>query len=1074
MKRAIGRFVWTFDAAGVGKLVDVEGESATISFFHSIAREELRTYPDRDIRLAVLAEQTRVYWKDPDTGEWHMGRVTGPHQAPDGPGYWVKLPNDREVPLLEQQLFTRCWDARIEPTEVLVSLGLETQFLHDRRLGAVAAFLHLRAASRGMAGLLSSAIDLVPHQVEVARRVLEDPIQRYLLADEVGLGKTIEAGVVIRQCLLDDDSAQVVVLVPSPLVHQWECELRDKFAIADFGNRVQLLSFDQIGQLPPDVELLVVDEAHHLVGRNGADSPAYGLLAQAAHGCRRLLLLSATPVLGNEATYLALLHLLDGVTYRLEDTEAFRTRVEQRREYADNLVRLRPNQRRIRLQGIKENLSRLFPEDELVQRLAASIDAEDEEVRADTIRALKRHIAETYRLQQRLLRTRRKDIQGWELRPRSSTLTVDCDEDERIPDACGALEEWRRRAARSVEADSDGPGDPVHREALRAGLRARYVRFFEAAAGGAEQLTEELSRQRASLAEGVLATFPEDEALLNDLATSLSDEADPDFDRPQVARGAVELTVATLRTQVPTAVPKVVAFASSTELARAVHQRMLFSRALGREGSCLLTAGMSAEEVARTVEQFRTATRPRVLVCDRAGEEGLNLAFAGSLLYLDLPLSPSRMEQRIGRLDRYGREQTRIHHRFILPQDDDDSPWLAWKEVLEQGFGIFSQSLSEVQFVLEELEVLVADALFERGAHGLRGVLEQARERLRVAREDLDREAEFDRMELDQRELSPLYEALDEADTDEARFIRPIASWWHEMLHFDQWRDESRADTFFLGWGRRALLPHHPWKAAFDEGLNRRLTFRRHVAKNDPEVRLVRPGVPFVDQHQRFLAWDDRGTAFATWRQSAAWPGNERGPWLGFKLAYVVEANAERAVKKAGSRLAASLGRRLDGLFSPWLQVQYVDLAHQEIVDPELLGLLTQGYYTGGSGAYRDYNLGSRREALFAVVDPGHWASLCAEIRAASEDLLRGSPRFQEQVRIAVQRAEDDLRERNERLQRRAAAVEAETRVADRWISEEIQVNESILAVVGEPRLRLDSIGFLVVSNEPPPNGPAA
>ena len=58
-------------------------------------------------------------------------------------------------------------------------------------------------------------IDLEPHQVEVVRRVLQDPVQRYLLADEVGLGKTIEAGILIRQYVLDDpDRHQVVVLVP--------------------------------------------------------------------------------------------------------------------------------------------------------------------------------------------------------------------------------------------------------------------------------------------------------------------------------------------------------------------------------------------------------------------------------------------------------------------------------------------------------------------------------------------------------------------------------------------------------------------------------------------------------------------------------------------------------------------------------------------------------------------------------------------------------------------------------------------------------------------------------------------
>ena len=69
----------------------------------------------------------------------------------------------------------------------------------------------------GMSALLSSAIELEAHQVEVIRRVLQDPIQRYLLADEVGLGKTVEAGVLIRQCFLDGGAnTQVVWLPPAP------------------------------------------------------------------------------------------------------------------------------------------------------------------------------------------------------------------------------------------------------------------------------------------------------------------------------------------------------------------------------------------------------------------------------------------------------------------------------------------------------------------------------------------------------------------------------------------------------------------------------------------------------------------------------------------------------------------------------------------------------------------------------------------------------------------------------------------------------------------------------------------
>ena len=74
-----------------------------------------------------------------------------------------------------------------------------------------------RGATAGLTGLISARIKLLPHQVHVVRRVLEDPVCRYLLADEVGLGKTIEAGIIARQLRLDKPNARILVVVPSAL-----------------------------------------------------------------------------------------------------------------------------------------------------------------------------------------------------------------------------------------------------------------------------------------------------------------------------------------------------------------------------------------------------------------------------------------------------------------------------------------------------------------------------------------------------------------------------------------------------------------------------------------------------------------------------------------------------------------------------------------------------------------------------------------------------------------------------------------------------------------------------------------
>ena len=90
-----------------------------------------------------------------------------------------------------------------DPTPFLANRINESPRFSDARSAFVSSQMRQRAVSMGMSALLSCAVELEAHQIEVVRRILQDPVQRYLLADEVGLGKTIEAGVLIRQCALD-------------------------------------------------------------------------------------------------------------------------------------------------------------------------------------------------------------------------------------------------------------------------------------------------------------------------------------------------------------------------------------------------------------------------------------------------------------------------------------------------------------------------------------------------------------------------------------------------------------------------------------------------------------------------------------------------------------------------------------------------------------------------------------------------------------------------------------------------------------------------------------------------------
>jgi ATP-dependent helicase HepA len=300
--------------------------------------------------------------------------------------------------------------------------GAESQYLYDRRHSATSALLSLRSAAQGLTALASAGVDFVSRQVAAVRRVLTDPIQRYLLAYEVGLGKTIEAGLIIRQHLIDNPDTEVLIVTPRHLCEQWRAELGGKLRLDQFGDVFECISHAELAQVMRSPDILIIDEAHHIVGiGTGPLAASAARLHELAAQVPVLLLLSATPALGDEARFLALLNLLDPLTHPLDDIDAFRAKLEQRREFGRILLSLNPESPGLVLRQRSAELQRLFPDDPLVSELAprlATATRDSPEDVASVCAALKEHIADSYRIHQRLIRLRRADGEGWEFMPR--------------------------------------------------------------------------------------------------------------------------------------------------------------------------------------------------------------------------------------------------------------------------------------------------------------------------------------------------------------------------------------------------------------------------------------------------------------------------------------------------------------------------------------------------------------------------------------------------------------------------------------------------------------------------------
>lgn len=1025
---------------GVGKLESLNGDVCDVSVFYSIIRSETFSYPIKSIAKAYLSPQTRVYALDGD--RYRVGRIsdflTGDHGLIT---YEVRFPNGKIRDFSETDLYLRPWNAPDDPAEVLAGGGAESQFLHDARLHARRTLIDLRGAARGMTALLSADVELVQHQVAAVRRILSDPVQRYLLADEVGLGKTIEAGLVIRQRLIDDPQTEVLIAVPRHLVSQWQSELNGKMRLSQFAGRFEVCAHDDLTRVRRTPDLLVVDEVHHLVGTNrGTLAHAATQLGDLCQRVASLLLLSATPVLGDEEKFLALLNMLDPIAHPIGDIDGFRKKLEQRQALGRVLLSLDPQGPGLVLRQRAAELAALFPDDPVVQTLSAQL-IEASKAKLTNVgtfaTALRQHVADSYRIHQRLIRSRRADATGWEFRPRGPAfgdnepppmphVREEVIDDPTMADLLSGLEDWRTAANTAINRG-------VANETI---LAARYISLLEATGISCAALKEALQKQ---------PPFPGEADIRADLIRLTNDRSCDAESLGIVAKSIQRLRDSLVR-EIGT--PKIVVFSSSPERAQGI--AALVPDAL------LLHADADKAQASSGFSRFASPDGPSVLILDREGEEGLNLSFSDAIVHLDLPFSAARVEQRIGRLDRFGRTKDVIRHRILLPSDDEASPWAAWQRLLSEGMLLYHSSISDVQFLLEEIEATVARAILRQGAAGIEAMISEVRSRIITERRAQHEQSALDRIALAEQPAEALIDSINDAEADEDEIEAAVETWAVRTL---QLRKHSCAretrDPFFWRTEKTTLIPKHPWRDAFKLFEDEPLTWRRRIAMRRPHVALLRPGMPLIDVLERFTMWDDRGSAFATWRQHAEWTGEN---WMGFRICLLSEPGLTEDNLLRPDQRQLAIARRAQQYFRPNHVMLHIDASGEPVADIRLNNILELPYTNKKSAGrpWVDLNLGSRPEVFSDIIDSGHFAEICRSVRDNAVATLLNSEAFQNECSQAVTAARADLERRRARLTRRALSGES--------VEDEIALAEEVLAAVSRPSVRLDAIGFFFVS----------
>ncbi|MFM4994255.1 RNA polymerase-associated protein RapA [Aeromonas veronii] len=584
---------------GLGTVVAVEGRMVTLLF---PATGENRMYAKEE------APVTRVSFNVGDQitshEDWTM--TVDEVQEKDGLLIYVGVRTDNDEPVALKEVFLNNFIKFNKPQDRLFAGQIDRMSRFTLRYEAlVNQHQRRRNPTRGLAG---GRVSLIPHQLYIAHEVGHRYAPRVLLADEVGLGKTIEAGMIIHQQLLSGRAHRVLILLPETLQHQWLVEMLRRFnlhfslfdeercieAFADAENpfeteqlvicsldflRKKRRRFEQV--LEAEWDLLVVDEAHHLEWSEEAPSRAYEMVEALAEQVPGVLLLTATPDQLGHQSHFARLRLLD--PERFYDYEAFLAEEQAYGQVASAAQEL--------LDG--ETLS-----DEARQILASQLeglDLSDAEARQQAVAKL----LDQHGTGRVLFRNSRANIQGFPERH----LNV-----YPMP-----LPEQYKTAIKVMGMMGGNGGD----------LQTRALRYL---------YPEKIFQQF----EGDNATWTQ-------------------FD-PRV-EWLLELLLSARQ-------QKVLVICSEAATAIALEEALRT-----REGirGAVFHEGMSILERDKASAYFaQQEGGAQVLLCSEIGSEGRNFQFASHLVLFDLPLNPDLLEQRIGRLDRIGQQNTvEIHVPYL-------------------------------------------------------------------------------------------------------------------------------------------------------------------------------------------------------------------------------------------------------------------------------------------------------------------------------------------------------------------------------------------------------------------------
>ncbi|WP_240182287.1 RNA polymerase-associated protein RapA, partial [Vibrio cholerae] len=589
---------------GLGTVVALDARTVTLMF---AASEENRVYARSD------APVTRVIFNVGDVVDSQQGWSLQVEQVVEDQGVYTYLGtrvDTEESGVALREIFLSNQIRFNKPQDKLFAGQIDRMDNFVLRYRALTnQYQQHKSPMRGLCGMRAG---LIPHQLYIAHEVGRRHAPRVLLADEVGLGKTIEAGMIIHQQVLTGRAERILIVVPETLQHQWLVEMMRRFnlhfsifdeercveAFSEADNPFEtqqyvLCSLDFLRKsrqrfeqaLEAEWDLLVVDEAHHLEWHPEKPSREYQVIEALAEQTPGVLLLTATPEQLGRESHFARLRLLDAD--RFYDYEAFVKEEEQYAPVADAVTAL--------FSG--EKLS-----DEAKNKITELLSEQDVE---PLFKALESHASED-----EIALARQELIDN--LMDRHGTGRV---------------------LFRNTRAAIKGfPVRNVHLLPLE--IPSQYTTSMRVAGMLGGKLTPEARAMKMLYPEEIFQEFEGEESSW----WQFDSRVNWLLEKVKAKRSEKILVIASRAS-------------TALQLEQALREREGIRATVFHEGMSIIERDKAAAYFAQE------EGGAQVLICSEIGSEGRNFQFANQLVMFDLPFNPDLLEQRIGRLDRIGQKR---------------------------------------------------------------------------------------------------------------------------------------------------------------------------------------------------------------------------------------------------------------------------------------------------------------------------------------------------------------------------------------------------------------------------------